>query len=534
MSQMKGINSSGHRIPLNTFSNLSALLCQLAVSFFMAPFLIHRLGDSAYGIWAIVISIFGYMGLLDLGVSASLVRYVAQYDDESKRKAMGALLSSALVFYAGVGAIGALIGVAMGIFGMSVFNVPDSVMGKARLTMALMGLSLIIRFPGYVFTSLLAGMRLYYKRNVVRVSAILLKSAAIVVAITAGKGLVWLAIITVCGDCLTYFTIFLVARRHLHGVTIRIRDATKKCSRELVSYGLKVFSTITLRTISMGGDRLIIGIVLSSRWVTFFSIPLMLIDYVRTMLLSLTAALMPVFSNLQSQNQLSEIRWRVLNYSRYIAAIGLFAGAGLLAFGVPFVTLWMGPDYAARGATVLRLLCFSLMFFSLVACAERLFMGTGNQHILLRAAAVYAPTRLGLSIALICLFGIEGAALADFITRGGHDLYLTMWVARCIGVRYRDYVRQTVLRPIIATGAATLVLWGARAVAYPGTYLLLIAEVTLGCAVYLALAFMIVLTPSERKALSHFTRRFLTQRGRREEERLPAEAQAQLEGTSKS
>ncbi len=533
MSQMQN-KSTEHRIPLNTFANLSALLCQLAVSFFMAPFLVHRLGDSAYGIWAIVISIFGYMGLLDLGVSASLVRYVAQYDDESKRKAMGGLLSSALVFYAGVGAVGALIGVAMGVFGMSVFNVPDSVMGKARLTMALMGLSLIVRFPGYVFASLLAGLRLYYKRNVVRVCAILLKSAAIVVAIRAGKGLVWLAMITVCGDCLTYFVIFLIARRHLHGVTIRIRDTTRKCLRELVSYGLKVFSTSMLGTASSGSDHLIIGIILSSRWVTFFSIPFMLVNYLKSMLMSLTMVLMPVFSNLQARNLKADIRVRVLRYSRYVAAIGLFVGTGVLVFGVPFMRLWMGAGYASRGAVVLYLLCLSFMFYCLVPCAGRLFMGTGNQHILLAAAAVHAPVRIALTVTFIYFYGINGVALADLICHAGLQLYLLVRSSRYIGVGTAHYVRRALFRPIIATGAATLVLWGARAFAYPGTYLLLIAEVALGCAVYLVLAFVIVLTPSERKALLHFTRRFLPRRGRREEERLRAEAQAQLEGTSKS
>lgn len=530
MSQMqnKGIE---HRIPLNTFSNLFALLCQMAVSFFMAPFLVHRLGDSAYGIWAIVISIFGYMGLLDLGVGASLVRYVARYDTKGKRHLMGTLVNSALLFYTVAGLLGALIGVAVGIFGMSVFNVPDSVVGKARLTMALMGLSLIVRFPGSVFGSLLAGMRLYYKRRFVRVPLLLVKSAAIVLAIRAGKGLVWLAIITVCSDSVGYLMIFLIARRQLHGVTIRIRDATKKSFQELVSYGLKVFATVGLRTVSRGSDCVIIGIILSSRWVTFFAIPLMLYGYLRSILASLTLTLMPVFSNLQSRSLFSEIRFRVLTYTRYVTAIGLFAGIGVLVLGEPFLRLWMGPDYASRGAVVLIFLCFSFMVIGPAACAERLFTGSGDQHILLAAAAVEVPLRLGLTIALIYPFGINGVALAAFVTQAGVQLYLALRLSRYIGVGILDYVRQTLVRPIIAAGAAGLVLWGARVFAYPGTYLVLIAEVGLGCVVYLPLAFIIVLTPSERKALSHFMRRFLSQRGRRREERLPAETQAQLEGS---
>jgi O-antigen/teichoic acid export membrane protein len=506
MSQIQN-KATEHRIPINTFSNLSALLCQLAVSFFMAPFLVHRLGDSAYGVWAVVMSVFGYMGLLDLGMGASLVRYIAQYDDETKRKAMGVLLSSALLFYTVTGLLGTLLGVIIGIFGMHIFNLPESLMGEARLVMVIMGVSLIIRFPGSVFQNVLAGMRLYHRRNVVEITALLVRIAAIVLAIRAGGGLAWLGIITVCGSSLMYLAIFLVAKRRLQGVKIRICNATREFLRELISYGSKVFTTTMLGTASSGSDPLIIGIILSSRWVTFFSIPFMLVNYLKSMLMSLTMALMPVFSNLQARNLKADICFRVLRYSRYVAAIGLFAGAGLLVFGVPFVRLWMGAGYASQGAVALYFLCLSFMFYCLVPCAGRLFMGTGKQHVLLTAAAVHAPVRITLTVALIYYYGISGVALADLICNAGLQLYLLVRSSRYIGVGAGGYVRRALFRPGIAAGIAGLSMWAARTLVYPRTYLQLMIEIALGCAVYVPLAFLVVLTRSERESVLHFIKR---------------------------
>ncbi len=42
------------------------------VAFFLTPFVVNSLGSTAYGIWVLLMSLTGYYGLLDLGVSAAL------------------------------------------------------------------------------------------------------------------------------------------------------------------------------------------------------------------------------------------------------------------------------------------------------------------------------------------------------------------------------------------------------------------------------------------------------------------------------
>jgi len=529
---MHSVRNQGHRVFINTVSNFTALVCQLAVSFFMAPFLVHRLGDSAYGLWAIVTSIFGYMGLLDFGLSASLVRHVASYDSDEKRHLMGTLLSSALLFYASAGLLGTVIGVSLGLFGMGVFNIPESVMGQARVVMVIMGVSLLLVLPGYVFTGLLGGLRLYYKTRSVGIAWLGIKTAAIVVAIRSGKGLVWLAIITVATEWLRFLTIYLLAKRHLQGITLRIRDATKQGVAELLSYGLKVFATLGVRTASYGSDPVLVGIVLSARWVTFFSIPFTLINYLKSMLLSLTGALMPVFSNLESRNLHSDIRTRVVKYSRYLATIVLFSGLGVLILGTPFIAVWMGPTYAERGEMVLVFLSLSYILWCLTPCSEKLLMGTGNQGILLFAAIVHSPVRLGLSVALIHPMGIAGVALADFVCETGLRVYLLVRVSRYLGITVREYFRQTLLRPFIACALAGYTLWGAKTIAYPQSYLELMVEIALACAVLLPLVFFVVLTRQERWELRSNVARKLLRRTLRRQPRLAGEDGASLDSGS--
>ncbi|MCX5737716.1 MAG: polysaccharide biosynthesis protein, partial [Proteobacteria bacterium] len=43
----------------------------VAVAFFLTPFIVHSLGDIRYGIWSLVMSLVGYLGLADMGVRPS-------------------------------------------------------------------------------------------------------------------------------------------------------------------------------------------------------------------------------------------------------------------------------------------------------------------------------------------------------------------------------------------------------------------------------------------------------------------------------
>lgn len=51
----------------------------LAVMFFMSPFVVRTLGDERYGVWSLLISLTGYLGLVELGTRAGLGRYINYY-----------------------------------------------------------------------------------------------------------------------------------------------------------------------------------------------------------------------------------------------------------------------------------------------------------------------------------------------------------------------------------------------------------------------------------------------------------------------
>src|ERR1035441_4362703 len=65
-------------IARSILSNWFATAAVMAVGFFLSPFIVHRLGVVAYGVWVLTISSINYMAILDLGMASSVIRFVSK------------------------------------------------------------------------------------------------------------------------------------------------------------------------------------------------------------------------------------------------------------------------------------------------------------------------------------------------------------------------------------------------------------------------------------------------------------------------
>jgi len=70
--------SSTHKQPLIA-SNWVGFAVHTAIAFFLTPFVLASLGEVRYGVWALVIGLTGYYGILDLGFRQGMTQYMTRY-----------------------------------------------------------------------------------------------------------------------------------------------------------------------------------------------------------------------------------------------------------------------------------------------------------------------------------------------------------------------------------------------------------------------------------------------------------------------
>ncbi|PYV12664.1 MAG: hypothetical protein DMG23_00285 [Acidobacteria bacterium] len=262
----------------NVGSSWLALAVTVAVGFFLAPFILHKLGDEAYGLWILVFSLTGYYSLFDLGIRSTIVRYVSKLTTTGDDDQLARIINTSFFSYS-VLAVSLLVVTAIGSRVIDLlFHVPPAFLNAAPLLFLIVGSSIALNFPLGLFAGILEGLQKFYWLNLTQIISILLRAWLIVVALKRGGGLVTITLITVSFPLLSSVAHILMVRRSLP-LPFGARFVDRRSFRQLISYGAATFMIIVAARLRFQTDALVIGMFLSSSAITLFSIGSKLVDY---------------------------------------------------------------------------------------------------------------------------------------------------------------------------------------------------------------------------------------------------------------
>ena len=83
----------------NVLSNWGSYAVAMGVNFFLSPYVVRHLGNTVYGVWTLILSLTGYLGLLDLGVRGAVTRYIARFHTQADHHKAGNVASSAMIIF---------------------------------------------------------------------------------------------------------------------------------------------------------------------------------------------------------------------------------------------------------------------------------------------------------------------------------------------------------------------------------------------------------------------------------------------------
>ena len=96
-------NSISLKIIRNTVFNIAGRSWSVLVSLVLTPYILHRIGMERFGIWALAGSLTGYFSLLDFGVGASFVKYIAEFNARNEHEKVNQLVNSGWILYSILG-----------------------------------------------------------------------------------------------------------------------------------------------------------------------------------------------------------------------------------------------------------------------------------------------------------------------------------------------------------------------------------------------------------------------------------------------
>lgn len=452
-----------HKVVRNIASNWVGYGINMAVSFLLSPLLVHRLGDVAYGIWAIAVQLGAYMGVLDFGVRVAVTRFLTQFHERGDTRKINETLTTALCLLGGLGLFCAAIAVPLSWWMPLHMRVASNMLMPARISIFLIGISVAVAFPGALFTGALASLSRYDLINVRSATSALTRGLLLWFLLAHGYGLVSVAAATVILTVLAYAVEFLLANRAYGGLEVALpRPFWGTNVSALFQFSAFAFLLSISSRLLLWSDNVVVGLVLGPVAVTFYAIGGNLVDCMRSVLSSITCVFVPIASSYDAKRDMDGLRRLFIRGSRLTLLFLLPGVCGLFTIGKPFIGLWMGERYIAYAFPVLVLLTIPLLVAPLQVTCNQILYGMNRHQTYAFLAISEAVLNLGISIYLAHKIGLLGVALGTLIPcLPIEGIALPLYTARVLGLPVGTMYRKVIVEPIAASLPCALFFWSA-------------------------------------------------------------------------
>lgn len=449
------------RLASNVLWSWGTHLVFVVAGFVMPRMIDAHLGQTALGVWDFGWSLIAYFRLAQIGIGASVNRYVAKYRARGDIEGLRCVVASVQLLQLATASIVLLLTAAVtwalpSLFGHRLGAYVD----ETRWVVALLGGSLAIQLSLDTFDGVLTGCHRWDLHYGVEAGFYAATVGGMLAALHAGGGLRSLALANLVGVVATELTRTPLAYRVCPGLSAHPRHARWPQARRMLLYGGKLSVIGLARVILMQGNSMMIAAYLGPASLALYSRPGALVRHVENFANKFANLLTPTASSLQGKGDMHEVRQFFLDSSRVGAYLTLPMVLFLAILGDPVLRLWMGRRY--EEGLVLAILASGYMLPLAQQSVTKILAGLnlhGRVGFWSLAAAVLG---LGLGVLMIGIldWGLVGGAAAVAVAYGTcNGLVIPQYACRRLGIPFGRYVRRTMLGPLasLAPFAACLV-----------------------------------------------------------------------------
>jgi O-antigen/teichoic acid export membrane protein len=383
-----------------------------------APFLVHKLGLSQYGIWMLVSAILGSMGTLSTGFGDATVKYVSAYRGQNNPAGIERTIRATLT-------INVLLG---GLFGMLVwviapyavdhiFKIEPIFHAASLQAIRISSVILLARSVESVFVSTLRAFERYgppvklnvFLRIVVVVSAVVLAAAGYGVATIMMATLFWSALVVV---------LQIIAARRIFGALNPLPTFERKALAEVFNFGCFSWLQALAGVGFTYADRFLLAAMLGTAPLAIYALCVQATQPIHGLA---SAAFNFVFPHISSRHEAGETHGpRRVYRLAFLSSVGLSLAlaAPLVFFGRPLLSLWMGREFAMQAHLVLAILAVAYMILAINIVPHYTLLAFGSVRFVSVINMVGGILSLAAVAVFVPAFGLVGAAIARLFYGG--------------------------------------------------------------------------------------------------------------------
>jgi O-antigen/teichoic acid export membrane protein len=423
---------------------------RVIVGLIVAPVLVSRLGDLAYGVYQTLGRLVGYATPAGGRPSQALKWTIARHQQsdayDEKRIQVGSAVAVWLVFLPPL----ALAGGVLAWFAPNMLGLPDSLHLTVRVAAGLLVVNLIVENFTLIPQSVVQGENLGYKRLGSSALIVFAGGGLTVIAAQAGWGLVGVAAALAATTVATGVLFLQVARRHISWF------GAARPPRGVVRGFLTLSGWFLLWNLVMqllrASDIVVLGIAGSPQQVTVYSLSRYVPEAIFSVVAIAISAVMPGLGGVMGAGETeraARVRSEAMTFTWLLATA---SGAAYLLIQSSFLEVWVGEKYVPAPMTALLIVVMTLQF-AFIRNDSSIIDLTLELKSKVLLGLVAGAASVGLAVLFIKTFDdpITGLALGFVSGRAIIGIAYPVTVCRTLGQPLGGQIRGAV-RPLLVTG----------------------------------------------------------------------------------
>lgn len=348
--------SAKKQTTINLIASLVSFGINLAINFFLTPYLIGVLGTESYGFIGLANDFVQYAGIITSALNMMAGRFISVAYHKGDKEEASRLFSSVMVAnftLAGILLVFSVIFIAVLEY---VVHIPQVLVGSVKITFAMTFLTFIVSVITAVFTTA-AFVKNRVDINSVRdILANIIKVAVLVLLfLLLPAKLYYLAVATLISGIFLLFANITVRRKILPDVTIRISDFRFPLVKIILASGVWMSLAQLSNVLISGVDLLVCNLTLGAALMGVLSLAKTIPHCLANLIISMAKVFTPHFTILYVKNDHQELAAEVNRSSRIMSFLLTVPIAGFIIFGIQFYTLWQ-PTKTAEEIRLLQTL----------------------------------------------------------------------------------------------------------------------------------------------------------------------------------
>jgi O-antigen/teichoic acid export membrane protein len=490
----------------NLTSNWAVYGASAVISFFLMPYILGKVGQAALGIWILVGSFSGYLGLFDFGIGFAVVRFVARFQRTGEPERRNEVVATSFYLASILSVIVVIATIVIMHNAVSLFNIPPDLATSSRWVILLIGVTIAVGFPLSVFSEALSGgLWRFDLFNIVALFMAIARVGLTILFLELGWGLIGLGLAALIVSAGGYLWRAGLLFRLLPDLSIHPRLFSYRVIRMIGGYSFFSFILVLSGRIAFYSDSFIVGYFRGVVDVAVFGIAVKLTEYLRQLIFTMTRLFSPVAARYDPDADRASLKRLFYDGSRLNLLFSLPLSIILFFWGGAFIRLWVGEEFT-YSQIILRILLVGHVLSFTQGIGGEILLGVGRHRAFAMLSLIGAIINIALSIILIGPLGLSGVAWGTTIPLALLSLgYVPAATLKLVGGRPAEFMRLVIGPAVLAVLApAVLVILTAHLIDGYWRFAILIV---LAVSLYIPGAYFLGLTATEKATLREIRHR---------------------------